>query len=54
MTNDVVDLESFREKKPDMVFECPCGSQHFYLFQDGTVQCRSCQKIMEYIEWIRR
>lgn len=52
--SDVVSLEDFREKKPEMVFECKCGGQHFYLHGDGTIQCRSCQHIMERIEWVYR
>jgi ferredoxin-like protein FixX len=36
------------------VFECPCGSQHFYLHQDGCIECPGCHLIIEKIEWIYR
>lgn len=52
--NDVVDLEQFRPKKPEMIWECRCGGQHFYLNKDGTVECRSCKLINETIEWMFR
>lgn len=50
----VVELADFREKKPEYVFECECGSQHFYMHCDGTVECRSCKRINERIEWMYR
>jgi hypothetical protein len=47
----VTDLANFRVKKPELVWECNCGGQHFYLNLDGTIQCRSCKLIRETIEW---
>jgi len=44
-----------RPKRPEMVWECRnCGGQHFYLHNDGTIECRSCKLINETIEWIFR
>jgi hypothetical protein len=50
----VISLEDFREKKPEWVFECPCGSQLFFLHFDGVVECRSCKHIRESIQWTYR
>lgn len=54
MSADIIELNGLREKKPEMVFECNCGSQHFYLHSDGTIECRSCKRIEEHIEWMYR
>jgi hypothetical protein len=54
MTEEVINLAEFRERKPELVFECSCGSQHFYLNNDGTIECRSCKHICERIEWVYR
>jgi hypothetical protein len=43
-----------RPKKPERVWECRCGSQHFYLNHDGTIECRSCKLICEDLQWILR
>lgn len=51
---DVTRLDPFRQRKPEFVFECPCGSQHFYLVHDGCIECRSCKRIVEKIEWVYR
>lgn len=51
---EVTDLNQFRSKKPEMIWECQCGGQHFYLNNDGTIECRSCKRINETIEWIFR
>lgn len=51
---DVTPIDRFKQRAPDYVFECPCGSQHFYLHKDGAVECRSCKQIVEKIEWIFR
>lgn len=39
----------------DGVFECPCGSQFWYLLEDGTLQCAStrCGKIVPGGRWER-
>lgn len=50
----VSQIEDFRRKQPEWVFECVCGSQLFFLHRDGTVECRSCKLIRESIEWIYR
>lgn len=54
MTDKVIVLEDFREKRPEWVFECPCGSQLWFLHSDGTIECRSCKLIRETIEWTYR
>ncbi len=48
---DVTDLKSFHKKREEYVFECACGGQHFYLNVDGSVECRSCDRIIQKIEW---
>jgi len=53
-TSVVTDLSNFRLKKPEYVWECSCGGQHFYLNLDGSIQCRSCKLIRETIEWCYR
>lgn len=50
---EIVDIE-FRPKKAQYVFECLCGGQHFYLHDDDTIECRSCNLISERIEWLYR
>ncbi len=51
---EVVDLDAFRPKKVELVWECSCGSQLFFMQVDGSIQCRSCLHIMERIEWMYR
>lgn len=51
---DVVELDDFKLKRPEWVFECPCGSQLFFLHHDGTVECRSYKHIRESIQWTYR
>ncbi len=53
-TPKVVDLKRFRKKQPECVWECPCGSQLFYLQGDGAIQCRGCEHIMEALQWTYR
>lgn len=52
--SEPTDINEFRQKKPEWVFECPCGSQLFFLLHDGTIECRSCKHIRETIEWVYR
>jgi len=52
--SEIVDIADFRQKRPEYVFECKCGSQHFYLQVDGVIECRSCKLIIERIEWMYR
>lgn len=52
--NNVTEINRFRPKRMEEVFECSCESQHFYLNADGTIECRSCKQIQERIEWIHR
>lgn len=33
------------KKKADKVFECVCGSQSFSLYENGEVQCRTCEEV---------
>ena len=48
----VVDLSKFREKKPEMVYQCTnCGDQLFFLLWDEynkepILECRGCKKIL--------
>lgn len=51
---DVTHLDSFRERKSEFVFECRCGGQHFYLHQDGCIECRDCKQFVSKLEWIYR
>lgn len=51
---DIVDIDRFRPKKPDLVFECPCDGQLFYLNIDGSIECRNCKMIIEKLEWFNR
>ena len=53
-TENVIELAGFKAKRPEYVFECICGGQHFYLHADGTIECRSCKMICERIEWTYR
>ena len=54
ITAQVLNFEDFRLKRPEMVWECTCGGQHFYLNLDGSIECRSCKLIRETIEWCYR
>lgn len=51
---DIIPIVRLRERKVDYVFECPCGSQHFYLHKGGEIECRGCKGIVEKLEWIYR
>lgn len=51
---DVTHIDRFKKRTPDFVFECPCGSQHFYLHKGGEIECRGCNQIIQKIEWIYR
>lgn len=53
-SDKVLSLADFREKRPEYLFECKCGSQLFFLHSDGTIECRSCKIICERIEWMYR
>ncbi len=35
------------------VFECLCGSQLFFLTEDGTVECSRCHDVKTSIRWMR-
>lgn len=50
---DVVEMQ-FKPRRPEFIWECRCGGQHFYLNHDGTIECRSCKLINENIEWRER
>lgn len=32
------------KRKADKVYECVCGSQSFFMFEGGEIQCRSCEE----------
>lgn len=57
MSDDtVVEMNKFREKKPEQVLECPCGGQHFYLHfvgkgKVGDIECRLCGKMFSDKCW---
>jgi hypothetical protein len=56
MTDNVINIaEATRElkpKRPDFVYECAeCTGQLFYLHNDGTIECRSCKRVRESIQW---
>lgn len=52
--SNIVDIKNFATKKPELVWECSCGGQHFYLNLDGAIECRSCKLIRESLEWVYR
>jgi hypothetical protein len=54
MSDKVISISDFQTKKPEWVFECPCGSQIFFLLYDGMIECRSCKQVKERIEWTFR
>ena len=49
---EVVNLDNFREKKPDLVYQCTnCGGQLFFLLWDEDVkkpllECRNCKGVL--------
>jgi hypothetical protein len=50
LNDKVVDLDTFRPKRKELVLECKCGSQLFYLhFREkgltGAIECRLCGEI---------
>lgn len=45
--SNVVDLGSYKEQRPESVWECLCGCQMFYIMeQTGGAKCRDCGKIV--------
>lgn len=48
---DVIDMGKYKEKRPDFVWECSCGGQHFWLHKDNSIQCRSCNEYKHTIMW---
>lgn len=43
----VVDLGEYKEKRPEIVWECRCGSQKFYILQDsGGAKCTNCSRVV--------
>jgi hypothetical protein len=52
--SEPIDINDFKRKRPEWVFECTCGSQLFFLNHDGTIECRSCKNIRESIECLYR
>ena len=51
----VVDMASYRPKRNEMVWECRCGGQLFYLCADSMeVECKSCKQVMTKLVWGER
>jgi len=51
----IVNLDDFRPKRKENVFTCcACEGQHFYMYQDGSIACRSCDEILINVEWMFR
>ena len=49
----IVDLGEYKNKKPEVVWQCNCGCQLFYLMHgnNGELKCRDCNKsIFVYVE----
>jgi hypothetical protein len=42
----IVDLGEYKAKKPEIVWECSCGCQLFYVMHGdkGELKCRDCNK----------
>lgn len=41
----VINLGEYKEKRPEIVWECSCGEQLFYIMQaTGGAKCRTCSK----------
>jgi len=47
----VVKLENYKTKKPDLIWECNCGGQLFWLHKDGAVECRDCKTVKSTLRW---
>lgn len=42
---DILDFGSFKEKKPEQVWECAnCGGQLYYIMVDGLIECYKCSR----------
>lgn len=47
--NKVVELGEYKARRPDIVWECSCGEQKFYLLQDsGAAECSHCHRIVYF------
>lgn len=47
--SNVTDIGEWKSKQPEIVWECSCGNQLFYLIQDDNAfRCRRCNKIMYF------
>ena len=43
----VTDLGEYKDKRPELVWECSCGEQLFYILQAaGGARCRTCNKVI--------
>lgn len=42
----IVDLGEYKNKKPEVVWQCSCGCQLFYLMygNNGELKCKDCGK----------
>jgi hypothetical protein len=47
----IVQLDQFRPKKPDLVWECNCGGQRFYLNMDKSCTCVACGTVRTSLIW---
>lgn len=45
--DNVVDLDDWKDKKPQVVWQCACGCQLYYILNTaGELECSSCGKII--------
>jgi rubredoxin len=51
VTNIVEFEPRFKEKRKELVWECTCGGQLFFLNIDGSIACRSCNRTRTSLSW---
>jgi len=52
MMAEIIDMERMRKKKRhDVVWQCGCGNQTFFLVKGGTVQCARCDSVSKTKRW---
>lgn len=48
--SNVIDIGEWKEKKPQIVWQCECGCQLYYILNvNGELQCSQCSKVI-YVE----
>ncbi len=55
---DIIDFPDLNLKRKDAledeVFECTCGSVHWLICKDETIECSECGAFMDIHEYIAR